>query len=98
MQPKSDVYDLPNHFNPSLKEDPSKSFIIHRRPIPSERQLDDYKQKSDQQSTLSSVDDYQQLQELPLDDDTDDERQSSEFSASVFNIQPESHYTLTNQV
>ncbi|CAF0806651.1 unnamed protein product [Adineta ricciae] len=97
MQPKSDIYDLPNQFNPFLKEDPSKSFIIHRRPVPTENQLNDYKQKSDQQSTLSSVDDYQQLQELPFNDDTDDERQSSEFSTSVFNIQPESHYTLTNQ-
>ncbi|UJR15533.1 hypothetical protein I4U23_002472 [Adineta vaga] len=101
IQQKSDIYDLPNHRGHLLKEDPSKSFIIHRRPIPTEDELYDYKEKLEQQSTLSSVDDDQQLQELTFDDDddnnSDNKRQSSEFSTSVFNIQPASHYTVTNQ-
>lgn len=57
--------------------------------MPTEQQLNDYKEKLDEQSVLSSVDDYQPLQELAFDDDTtDDELQSRDFPTSANQVYP----------
>jgi hypothetical protein len=53
--------------------------------------LYNYKQKLDEQSTLSSLDDFRQQQTF---DDSDDEQQLN----TVFNIQPSTYYTTTTQV
>jgi hypothetical protein len=99
LKQNADVYDLPHHYGHLAKEDSSQSFVIHRRPVPNENQLHAYEQKVDQQSTLSSVDDYQQLQELAFDDDSSDgEQQSRDFPTSVCNLPPASYAAFTNEV
>jgi hypothetical protein len=87
----SDIYDLPNHHRRSLKENPSKSFVIHRRPIPTDNQLYNYKQKLDQEST---IDNYQHT----FEDESDDEQHSNDFPKAVSNVQPSAYYTSTTQV
>lgn len=96
----SAIYDLPNHHNHFSKEDPSKSFIIHRRPLNNNEnnQFYGYKNNQDQQSIVSSKNDYQEIQRDRLNDDSDYEPKRNGFSATIFNNQTSAYYTPANQV
>lgn len=92
-QPLSLHNNLSNNYDNITKGNPTKSFIIHRRPIANDNETHqgyDYKQKRNQQSQ-SSLDDYQQIPNNQYDSD-------NEAKPNVENTQLSSYYTSTNQV
>ncbi|CAF1233045.1 unnamed protein product [Adineta steineri] len=99
-QQKSSIHNLSNPYRALSTENLSNSFIIHRRPALNDNEKYNYKQKLDHQSSVSSIDDYQPLQELTFDDDDDNDNEEplNDFPTSSKEINNVDLHTIDLQV
>ncbi|CAF4541989.1 unnamed protein product [Rotaria socialis] len=103
-KPLSDEYEITsNHHRNSTKDHLSKSFIIRRRPISNDdensllkSQLFNYDQHLHQeQFNDNDNDDDHGDDDDDDDDDSENEQQTTDHSATIFNIQPAAFYRTT---